>query len=180
MYQLIKKYDCGIIRFKMPHFEDNRGFLSKLYNYQEIKKIGIHFIPKEHFLSESNKNVLRGLHFQVNKSAHNKIINCISGSILDVCVDVRNDSKFYNKPICFEINKFSNEAIFIPKGFAHGFLSLEDSTIVQYLTDTIYSPNDDKGVLWESINFNWPILNPILSLRDASHPNISLKQWNFF
>ena len=79
-----------------------------------------------------------------------------------------------------ELDKNSNEAIFIPKGFAHGFLSLEDNTLLQYLSDKTHYPQDDKGVLWKSIKFNWPIENPILSSRDSSHPDIGLKKWNFF
>ena len=180
MFKLVKKYECGIIRFKIPFHADNRGYFSKLYNHIYLKNIGIDFIPIEHFHSISNKNVLRGLHFQVNNSAHNKIIHCINGSILDVCVDVRHESKFYNQPISFELDKNSNEAIFIPKGFAHGFLSLEDNTLLQYLSDKTHYPQDDKGALWKSIKFNWPIENPILSSRDSSHPDIGLKKWNFF
>ena len=180
MYKILKKYDCGVIRFKIPNFNDERGNFSKIYNYEALLKIGLDFEPKEHFYSISNKNVLRGLHFQTNKSAHNKIISCIQGSMLDICVDVREDSKFFNQPIEIYMNENSNEGIFIPKGFAHGFLSLEDSTIVQYLTDKIHDPNNDKGVLWNSINYSWPIKKPTLSLRDSSHPNIGVNKWKFF
>ena len=161
MFKLIKKYECGIIRFKIPFHSDDRGYFSKFYNYVDLKNIGVDFIPKEHFYSISNKNVLRGLHFQVNNSSHQKIIHCINGSILDVCVDVRHDSKFYNQPLSFELNKHTNEAIFIPKGFAHGFLSFENNSLVQYLTDKIHFPEDDKGVGWNSSEVKGPIEKPI-------------------
>ena len=127
--------------------------------------------------SLSNKNVLRGMHFQVKESAHNKLIQCIQGSILDVCVDIRKKSIFYNKPI--SIKTSGDSAIYIPKGFAHGFLALEDNTIVQYMADKEHDPINDKGVLWNSLDFIWPIKTPILSDRDKNHPAIGEEECIF-
>ena len=178
MFKIEKKTDCGIIIFKIPNFVDERGEFTKLFNSSELENIGIKFKIKEHFFSISKKDVIRGMHFQTEESAHNKIIQCISGSILDVCVDVRKKSKFFNIPFSFNIS--GDKAIFIPKGFAHGFLSLEDRTIVQYLTDKEYNPYKDKGVLWKSINFKWPVENPLLSSRDSNHPSIKEQECIFF
>lgn len=179
MYELIKKYNSGLIEFKVPSYKDNRGEFCKLYNFEELLNIGIIFKPKEHFHSISKKNVLRGMHFQINDSAHNKIIQCIQGSILDVCVDVRKYSEFYNMPISFNLSNKVKSGIYIPKGFAHGFLSLENNTIVQYMTDKRHNPSEDKGVLWNSIDFKWPINMPLLSIRDKNHPPIGFEECTF-
>ena len=172
MYKILKKYNCGLITLKIPKYEDHRGSFLKLFNFDELNKMGINFKPKEHFHSISNKNVIRGMHFQVNESAHNKIVHCITGSIIDVCVDIRKESKYYNKPIAIKLEGESDLAVFIPKGFAHGFLSLKNKTIVQYMADKEHNPKQDKGILWSSINYNWQCNNPILSTRDAEHPSI--------
>ena len=180
MFKIIKKYSCGIIHLGIPNFQDHRGLFSKIYKSDDFLKLGISFNPKEHFHSFSNKNVLRGMHFQINKDAHSKLINCIQGSILDVCVDVRKESAYFNQPICVELHEKSFSALFIPKGFAHGFIANQDNTLVQYMTDTTHQPENDKGVLWSSINFNWPIKSPITSERDSSHPSIGENEWIFY
>ena len=179
MFQVEKYFDCGIIILKNPYFEDQRGDFFKSYNYENFKKFGINFIPKEHFYSFSKKNVLRGLHFQINEDAHQKLVNCIQGRVLDVCVDVRKESKFFNEPIAIELSEKNNRSIFIPKGFAHGFLSLEEDSLLQYMTSTGHSPKNDMGVLWSSIDFNWPISNPRISKRDSLHPPIGENLWKF-
>ena len=177
MFAIEKKFECGLIKLKIPYFKDKRGDFTKAYNYKSFKQKGIDFVPKEHFYSFSNKNVLRGMHFQIKESAHNKLIQCIQGSILDVCVDIRKKSIFYNKPISIKTSGAS--AIFIPKGFAHGFLALEDNTIVQYMADKEHDPINDKGVLWNSLDFIWPIKTPILSDRDKNHPAIGEEECIF-
>tara|TARA_Y200000002_G_scaffold372840_1_gene371141 strand:+ start:63 stop:599 length:537 start_codon:yes stop_codon:yes gene_type:complete len=178
MYKIETNFRCGSILFSIPNFSDNRGEFTKLYNFKELKKIGITFTVKEHFHSISNKNVLRGMHFQINEGAHTKIVQCIKGSILDVFVDVRKDSDFYNKPVAIKLK--GNSALYLPKGMAHGFLSLENNTIVQYLVDKEHNPKNDRGVLWNSIDFNWPIEFPLLSDRDKKHPLIGDQKCIFF
>ncbi len=172
MYEIVKKYKSGLIEFKVPKYEDHRGSFQKIYNFKELLNLGIFFEPKEHFHSISSKNVIRGMHFQTNESSHNKIVHCITGSIIDVCVDVRKNSEYYNKPVSIKLEENSNLAIFIPKGFAHGFLSLKNNTIVQYMADKEHNPSKDKGILWSSINFDWKCDKPIISSRDLRHPLI--------
>ena len=118
------------------------------------------------------------MHFQVKESSHQKLIQCINGSIIDVCVDVRKNSIFFNKPIAIELH--GNSAILVPKGFAHGFLSCQENTLVQYLCDKEHNSQNDKGVLWSSLNFKWPIEKPILSERDMNHPLIGEEECIFF
>ena len=138
-----------------------------------FKNIGLKFNPKEHFFTTSKKNVLRGMHIQVGNSSHEKLIYCSFGSFLDVVVDVRKDSEHFNKPFSIELSEQSPKLIFIGKGYAHGFLSKTKISSIHYLTSTIHNPTEDKGVLWNSIDFNWKIKSPILSKRDLKHPSIN-------
>lgn len=154
-------------------FKDLRGSFNKIYNEDAFKNIGLKFNPKEHFFTTSKKNVLRGMHFQVGNSSHEKLIYCSFGSFLDVVVDVRKDSEHFNKPFSIELSEQSPKLIFIGKGYAHGFLSKTKISSIHYLTSTIHNPTEDKGVLWNSIDFNWKIKSPILSKRDLKHPSIN-------
>ena len=180
MFSISKKYESGVRLLNILNFEDDRGCFIKAYNKNAFLDLGIDFIPEEHFYSVSKKNVIRGMHFQIGNSSHNKIIHCIKGEILDVFVDLRKGSKTFNKPIGIKLNEYRNHLIFLPKGFAHGFLTLSDNSIVQYMTDKVHSPALDKGVLWNSIDFNWPIKNPLISKRDQSHPSINEIKCEFF
>lgn len=162
--------DVYVIRF--PRFTDSRGLFLKGYNRAQLEDIGISFEPAEQYLTCSSLGVLRGMHFQTGTSAHEKMVICPIGKVLDVVVDVRPTSKHFNRPISVELSGESPRALFIGKGYAHGFLSLTDNTWMQYLTSTVHDPEQDAGVLWSSIAFDWPNKNPILSARDSSHSPI--------
>jgi dTDP-4-dehydrorhamnose 3,5-epimerase len=162
-----------------PQFEDQRGMFTKGYHADFFNSLPAPFQPKEQFTSLSAKGVLRGMHFQTGKSAQQKLVSCLTGRILDVIVDVRRESPNYNKPIAFELGEMAPISILIGKGYAHGFLSLADSSIVNYLTSTVHSPPNDRGILWSSINFKWPVMNPSLSSRDEAHPSIGIEQCTF-
>tara|TARA_Y100000589_G_scaffold326896_1_gene367605 strand:+ start:2544 stop:3086 length:543 start_codon:yes stop_codon:yes gene_type:complete len=177
--KLIKEYQSGVKLLKVPLLNDDRGSFCKIYNDNFFKSININFTPQEHFYSISKKNVLRGMHFQVDKASHTKLISCISGKILDVIVDVRKNSKFFNKPLSFNLCGESGMAIFIPKGYAHGFLSFSEISIVQYMVSRSYEPTLDKGIKWNSIDFEWPCKNPLISSRDNKHPNINNQNFIF-
>jgi dTDP-4-dehydrorhamnose 3,5-epimerase len=113
------------------------------------------------------------MHFQVDEAAHEKLVYCVCGHVLDVVVDIRPDSPSFNKPAFVHLRADDSFALFVGKGYAHGFLSLKDDSLMIYQTSTVYNPALDKGVLWSSIDFDWPISSPILSARDLSHPSIS-------
>jgi dTDP-4-dehydrorhamnose 3,5-epimerase len=155
-----------------PYFPDQRGDFIKLFHSGELLSQGIFFTPVESFLTRSKVDVLRGMHFQVGKSAHEKFVTCIKGNVLDVVVDVRPDSPNFNKPFAIEISESSNKSLLIGKGYAHGFLALGDDNWMLYATTTVHNPSQDRGVLWNSIAFNWPIDQPLLSPRDGLHPKI--------
>jgi len=113
------------------------------------------------------------MHYQDGPHAHSKLVSCLSGRILDVVIDVRPQSDTFNQPYAVELDSNSGHALFIPEGFAHGFLSLENDTLMSYLTSTVHAPSHDRGVLWSSIDFDWPIERPLLSERDQKHPPIA-------
>ena len=153
----------------VPTFEDNRGTFSKIYNEDEFSKIGLKFNYKEEFISKSDKNVIRGMHFQIPPYNHDKIIWCSKGSVVDVLLDLRNGDN-YGKVESLCLQEGDNNLLYIPSGIAHGFKSLENNSELIYKTSSIYSAEHDKGILWNSFNFNWDIEDdPIISSRDLKH-----------
>ena len=180
MFKIIKNFLGGAKLLETPKFEDKRGYFYKTYNYDEFKKISLNFKPKEQFFSVSNKNVLRGMHFQTREYAHQKLVSCLSGKVLDVIVDLRLNSKYYKNVISIELDSRDPYSLYIPIGFAHGFVSLYDNSLIQYLTSTVYNQNFDKGVHWKSINFKWPHEEYLISKRDNNHPYIEDLKCEFF
>jgi len=146
-------------------FFDERGGFVKTFNDQLFKSYDINFEPKEIYYSISKKNVIRGMHFQTPPFEHAKIIYLTSGKILDVILDIRKNSKTYGKTMSVELEAHKN-SIYIPIGFAHGFKSLCDKTIVVYNQTSCYSKKHDDGILWSSFGFDWEIKSPILTQRD--------------
>ena len=155
-----------------PCFDDARGSFTKLFHASTYEQMGLDFEPMEVFYTTSHKNVLRGMHFQTKEAAHKKLVTCISGRVLDVVVDVRRDSQKFNRPFSIILDSCKPISLLIGKGYAHGFLSLTDHAVMNYMTSTVHDQKNDQGILWSSIAYEWPIDNPILSSRDSSHPHI--------
>ena len=151
---------------------DGRGFFMEIYKYSDFSKVGI----KEYFVqcnySRSSKDVLRGLHYQKNPKAQGKLVHCIRGSILDVAVDIRKGSPTFGKWVSSELSYENNHMLYIPPGFAHGFLVLSESADVIYKCTSEYSPENDRGIIWNDpdINISWPVKMPIISEKDKRHP----------
>lgn len=147
--------------------EDHRGIFIKTFHHQQFAEAGIDFQLKESFYSVSHQHVLRGMHFHAPPHDHAKIVFCTQGSILDVALDLRKDSPTYGQTVSCELSHENHRALYIPKGFAHGFLTLTQQATTFYLVDGVYNAEADGGVLYNSFNFNWPITQaPILSNRD--------------
>ena len=180
MFKILSEPLPSVYILSNPCFKDERGIFFKTFNQEQFSELEINFAPREQFSTISSKNVLRGMHFQTKEASHSKLVSCTCGSILDVIVDIRISSPNYNKPFSIQLSGTSNQMIFIGKGYAHGFLSLEDNTLVSYTTDKEYNPDLDAGVNWRSINFEWPVLNPLVSSRDQKHPGINEQQCEFF
>ena len=156
----------------LPVHKDARGTFVKTYNDALFKDLDMDFQVLESFHSGSAVNVLRGMHYQRGHSSHSKLVYCLSGSILDVVVGIDPKKSSFNKCFAIKLDADCGQSLLIGKGYAHGFLSLQDNSLVSYMTSTIHDPSADTGVLWSSISFEWPIQRPILSDRDQNHPPI--------
>tara|TARA_A200000113_G_C8834723_1_gene344858 strand:+ start:776 stop:1276 length:501 start_codon:yes stop_codon:yes gene_type:complete len=162
--------DCELI--DNHSFSDNRGSFKKVFEIDKVKNQT--FSLEECFYSVSKKNVIRGMHWQKRPYEHNKIVFVISGKILDVVLCIDKDNLNFGKYIALELSDMENKSLFIPKGYAHGFLSLEDNTSVVYLTDKKHSAKHDSGIRYDSFSYDWPVRNPIVSERDLAHPAFKL------
>jgi dTDP-4-dehydrorhamnose 3,5-epimerase len=151
-------------------FQDVRGTFVKTFHRESFRELGMDFEPREEFFSISRRDVVRGMHFQLPPHAQGRIVTCLTGKILDVVVDLRRSSSAFGQVWSRELDAANREIIFIPEGFAHGFLALEDNTLVSYVANQVHSPAHDSGILWTSIGFDWPVKNPILSERDQKFP----------
>ena len=151
-------------------FSDPRGLFIKNFNYDTFAAQGLEFDIKETYYSDSMKNVIRGMHFQVPPCDHDKLVYVTSGKITDVVLDIRTNSPTYGTYITAELSDSNNTCIFIGKGCAHGFVSLCDNTRVMYMQTSVYSPKHDAGIKWDSFGMDWPADSPILSDRDNSLP----------
>lgn len=154
-------------------FEDHRGFFMESYNKKEFEEIGLKydFVQDNHSLSVSS-GVLRGLHFQLNPMAQTKLVRVLSGVIYDVVVDIRKGSPTFGKWEGYILSSENKRQILVPKGFAHGVLTLVPNTQVMYKVDEYYSPEHDRSIRWDDpdLNISWPISNPILSDKDKNAP----------
>lgn len=153
-------------------FEDARGNFVKPFHEGQLAEHGIAMTVREEFFSTSQKGVLRGMHFQVPPHAHQKLVYCLTGRVLDVLLDLRKASPSFGKAAAFELSAANRNVVHIPAGFAHGFLSLEDQSCLIYKTDAVHAPDCDAGILWNSFGFTWPIDGsaPVISPRDLTHP----------
>ena len=158
-----------IIVYEPYKYEDNRGLFFENFNVKSFtENVGVEFNMIQENTSLSKKNVIRGLHFQNSKFTQKKIISVLKGKILDVIVDIRPDSKNFGKWISYMLDDINNETIFIPSGFAHGFLSLHENTLISYKVDKPYNKNFECSIIWndKDILVDWKCKNPILSIKD--------------
>ena len=164
----------GLVIIDPTVFGDNRGYFLESYNEKEFKEV----IGKVSFVqdneSKSSKGVLRGLHFQKPPFAQAKLVRCIEGKVLDVVVDIRKNSKTYGQYFTTELSGENKKQVFIPRGFAHGFLVLSDSAIFAYKVDNTYAPEHDAGIRWNDpiVNIQWGLSESevLVSEKDAQLP----------
>lgn len=153
-------------------FLDQRGDFVKTYHAGLFAGFGIAFQPVEEFFSTSHKGVLRGMHFQLSPHDHSKLVYCVRGSVLDVVLDLRKSSSTYGRSVSSILSVVNHHQLFIPSGLAHGFLSLEDNSVMVYKTSTVHAPAHDAGVRWDTLGFDWGVDNPIVSGRDTAFPSL--------
>lgn len=173
---IIKTDIPDVLIFEPKVFTDSRGFFYESFNervFEEAVGHKVNFIQDNH--SRSTKGVLRGLHYQSAPFSQAKLVRCILGEVFDVAVDIRKDSPTFSQWIGVNLSAENKRQLWIPDGFAHGFLVLSDEVEFVYKTTNYYSPNHDRGIAWNDpiISIDWPLtLNPILSLKDSNQPNL--------
>lgn len=173
--------DCFIL--KPNRFGDDRGYFSPYFIQKEIDDLGIKFEGVvQANRSKSSKGVVRGLHFQKDPKCQAKIVEVINGKAIDVVTDIRVGSPTYGKSTNVLLTPNNNVMLFVPRGFAHGFISLEDDTIFQYLIDNDYAPDMEGGIYWNDpeLGIDWKgmfkeygIDKPLTSEKDAQHKVLS-------
>ncbi|ATU94506.1 dTDP-4-dehydrorhamnose 3,5-epimerase [Phyllobacterium zundukense] len=159
----------GVLEISPRKFCDDRGFFSETYNAESFAEAGItlQFVQDNHSLSTA-RGVLRGLHYQLPPRAQDKLVRVVKGSILDVVVDIRKNAPTFRKWVSLEVSAKKWNQILVPKGFAHGFVTLEENTEVVYKVTDYYSPEHDRSLRFDdpSIGIEWPFEAAAIQLSD--------------
>lgn len=161
----------GLVELTPDIFPDERGWFYEFYKESTLKRFGIdRKFPQEN-LSFSKKGVVRGLHFQLPPFAQAKLATVISGSVLDVVVDLRKSSKTFGQVYVCPLDSIRKNMLLVPEGFAHGFAAMEDS-IFFYKCSNVFNKSSESGVLWNDpqLNIQWPVADPIVSGKDKLLP----------
>lgn len=158
----------GLFVIEPRVFEDNRGYFFESFNADKFIDLGINKVFVQDNQSLSQKGVLRGLHFQNPPYAQAKLVRVIKGAVLDIAVDIRKNSPTYGQTFSIELTEQNKKMLYIPEGFAHGFLTLEDDTIFSYKCSDNYHPEVEDAILWsdKDLNIDWNIENPLVSDKD--------------
>lgn len=159
-------------------FQDERGWLSESYSQRAFEDLvaGVQFVQDNHSYS-AKAQTLRGLHYQSPPHDQIKLVGCVKGSIIDVAVDARRGSPTYGESASVILSRENGKYLFIPKGFLHGFVTLEDGCDVVYKCSDFYAPQAEGGILWNSIGIDWgDVSDPILSEKDRDA--ISFQDWS--
>jgi len=164
--------DVKIIR--ATRFHDERGFFTETYKEAEYLEAGIPRFVQDN-LSESSAGVIRGLHWQASPYGQGKLVSCLAGSILDVAVDIRKDSRTFGKYVKVELNAREQIALWVPEGFAHGFQALENGTRVHYKVTNYWNKDSEKSLnpFDSTVGVSWPIQSSLLSLKDQDAPRLN-------
>ncbi|GGG19320.1 dTDP-4-dehydrorhamnose 3,5-epimerase [Paenibacillus aceti] len=161
---------------------DHRGFFMESYNEQVMEQLGVKydFIQDNQSLS-AEPGVLRGLHYQLNPKAQTKLIRVLTGAIYDLILDIRKSSPTFGQWVGVILTEYNKRQLLVPKGFAHGFCTLTPNTQVLYKVDEYYSPENDRGILWNdpALGIDWPVSEPLLSDKDRKHPTLANAELNF-
>ncbi|KJD34923.1 dTDP-4-dehydrorhamnose 3,5-epimerase [Tamlana sedimentorum] len=153
---------------------DNRGFFARTFCANEFAelKLNTQFV-QGNMSHNAFKNTLRGMHYQTDGAEEVKLVRCTKGALLDVILDIRKDSPTFGQYEAIEISEDNGRQIYIPKGFAHGFLTLQNNSEIAYLVSEFYTPGKEAGIRWDDPAFkiDWPIKDPILSDKDKVYPD---------
>jgi dTDP-4-dehydrorhamnose 3,5-epimerase len=168
----------GSFIIDLNRHEDDRGSFARTYCQQEFKEQGIVAEMVQANMSTNKiKGTLRGLHYQVNPHQEEKLVRCTKGALYDVIIDLRPDSPTYREWIGVELTEHNQRALFVPKDFAHGFITLENDTTAFYMVSEFYSPGAESGIRWNDPNFSikWPTEPKCVSEKDSNWENFTVK-----
>lgn len=167
MFKKIETSIPGCFELIPRKIEDDRGWFVKTFHHNVYENLGFETDWREEYYSVSHKGVLRGLHFQLPPHDHEKLVYCTFGEVIDAVVDLRVGSPMYGQHVLFQLNAAKANMIYISKGCAHGFYTVSDTATMMYKVSSIYAPDADIGVLWNSLDIRWPDQSPVVSVRDA-------------
>mgnify|MGYP001221082332 CR=1 FL=1 len=173
---LFKKYHDSVYLIQPEKFKDNRGEFMELFNIKNLKRFGLKNIVQINY-AKSKKNVLRGMHIQIGKYSQGKLLRVINGSIFDVIINLDKNSRYFKKKLYFKIDK-NNKLLWIPRNYAHGYLTLKKGTEIEYICDNKYNKISERTIIWndDKLNINWPKKkNLIFSKKDID--GISLREY---
>lgn len=162
----------GAFILEVRKLEDERGFFGRTFCQKEFEKHGMNpHVVQANVSYNKSKGILRGMHYQLHPYEETKLVRCVRGAIYDVIIDLRKDSPTYTKWIGVELREDSYRTLFVPEGFGHGFITLEDNTEVIYQVSQFYTPGAESGIRWNDPAFNikWPIEPIIISEKDRQH-----------
>ena len=174
-FEFIRQAIKDVILVKPKVFGDNRGFFLETYKRSDFEANGISVEFNQDNHSKSTTHVLRGLHYQAKPYCQAKLIRCIKGRVYDVAVDIRPNSKTFGQYVKVELSEENKQMLYIPEGFAHGFVVLSDEAELLYKASREYAPQADRGILWsdKDLNIDWGIdFEPILSDKDKVQPKL--------
>ena len=166
----------GLKVFPARRFLDERGFVLQSYTQSGLNALGVFAGFKQALQSQSRRGVVRGLHFQWDPP-QGKLVRCMSGAVLDVVVDIRHGSPTLGEHAALELSAVNSLVLWVPPGFAHGFMALADDSLVFYECTEEWAPAGEGGILWSdpALAIEWPVLPPIVSEKDSQAP--TLAQW---
>lgn len=164
----------SVLTIEPTIFGDSRGFFKETFQAEYYREAGIEYVFVQDNYSRSQKGVLRGLHFQIKKP-QGKLVSCLKGVVFDVAVDIDPVSVTYGQYVGVELTEENHKQLWVPPGYAHGFCVLSETADVQYKCTDYYDPSDEGGVIWNdpTAAIEWPILNPLLSSKDALLPTLT-------
>lgn len=170
-----------VIEVDSPRFGDQRGYFMELYNETAAKKLGFNHSFMQDNVSKSAKGILRGLHYQIEPHAQGKLVHVLEGRAWDVAVDIRRGSPTYGKWVARELSGDNGMALWVPPGFAHGFLALEDNTLLLYKCTTPYAPAAERAIHYAcpKLAIEWPVAPDTVSDKDREAPTLLEAEHNF-
>ena len=164
---------AGAHTIELDRLEDERGFFARSYSAEEFAARGLPAaMPQSSVSFNARRGTLRGLHYQAEPHAEDKLVRCTAGAIYDVIVDLRPDSPTARRWFGVELGAANHRSLFVPKGLAHGFITLRDDTEVLYMISVPYAPGFERGLRWNdpAIGISWPTVPSVVSARDAAYP----------